>query len=215
MSTQQTIAVLTDFDGTITIGGVLDLIYTEFAQPSCWELVERWIRGEITTPQEIRGCFSSMKATREEMEAVLDSVQIDPEFPEFVQFCQRQGYLLAVLSDGLRWYINYVLERYGIDGLQVYANEINFLPDGYQITTPWYHPMTPRRGVSKPRIIEKYKTQGYQVIFIGDGLSDIEAVPVADLTYARDELLDYCRQKNIPATSFSDMRDLITKWKIS
>ncbi len=215
MSTGQPIAVLSDFDGTITIGGVLDLIYKEFAQPNCWELVERWIRGEITTPQEIRGCFSSMKASREEMEAVLDSVQIDPGFPEFVQFCQRQGYPLAVLSDGLSWYINYVLDRYGIDGLEVYANEINFLPDGYQITTPWYDPVTPRRGVSKPRIIEKYKSEGFKVIFIGDGLSDIEAVTVADVIYARDELLDYCKQKNIPATSFSDMRDLIAKWKTS
>lgn len=214
MSTKPRIAVLTDFDGTITIGGVLDLIYTKFAQPSCWELVERWIRGEITTPQEIQGCFSSMRATREEMESVLDTVQIDPSFPDFIQFCQGQGYTVAILSDGLRWYINYVLNRYEIEGLQIYANEITFLPDGYQITTPWYHPMTPRRGVSKPNIIQKYKSEGYQVIFVGDGLSDIEAVSVADRIYARDELLDYCKQQDIPATSFSDMRDLITKWEV-
>jgi len=214
MSAQTRIAVLTDFDGTITIGGVLDLIYSQFAQPSCWKLVERWIQGEITTPQEIQGCFSSMKATREEMESVLDSVQIDPGFPDFVQFCQQQGYTVAILSDGLRWYINYILNRHEFEGLQVYANEIIFLPDGYQITTPWYHPRTPKRGVSKPNIIEKYKSEGYRVVFIGDGLSDIEAVSVADRIYARDELLDYCKQQDIPATSFSDMQDLITKWKV-
>lgn len=212
MSTQQPIAVLCDFDGTITIGGVLDLIYKEFAAPSCWELVERWIRGEITTPQEIRGCFSSMKASREEMEAVIDSVSIDPCFPEFVEFCQKQGYPLAVLSDGLRWYIDYVLKRYSIEGLEIFANEIEFLADGYQISTPWYDPMTPKRGVSKPRIIENYKSEGYKVVFIGDGLSDIEAVNVADLIYARDQLLDYCKLNNISARSFLDMRDLLTKW---
>jgi 2-hydroxy-3-keto-5-methylthiopentenyl-1-phosphate phosphatase len=213
MKTREHIAVLSDFDGTITIGGVMDLIYTKFAEPSCWELVERWIRGEITTPQEIQGCFSSMKATREEMESILDSVQIDPSFPEFVQFCQKQKYPLAVLSDGLKWYISYILNRFRIDGLQIYANEINFLPDGYQITTPYFDPITPKRGVSKPRIIEKFKSDGYKVIFIGDGLSDIEAVHVADVIYARDELLNYCVRKNVPATGFSDMRELISKWK--
>jgi 2-hydroxy-3-keto-5-methylthiopentenyl-1-phosphate phosphatase len=213
MKTREHIAVLSDFDGTITIGGVMDLIYTKFAEPSCWELVQKWIRGEITTPQEIQGCFSSMKATREEMESILDTVQIDPSFPEFVQFCQKQKYLLAILSDGLKWYINYILNRFRIDGLQIYANEINFLPDGYQITTPYFDPITPKRGVSKPRIIEKFKSDGYKVIFIGDGLSDIEAVHVADVIYARDELLNYCVQKNVPATGFSDMRELISKWK--
>jgi 2-hydroxy-3-keto-5-methylthiopentenyl-1-phosphate phosphatase len=50
------------------------------------------------------------------------------------------------------------------------------------------------------------------VVFIGDGLSDLEAVHVADQVYARDELLEYCREEGIPATGFTDMEDLIQKW---
>jgi len=78
------IAVLCDFDGTITIGGVLDLLYKEFAGPECWDLVQGWMRGELTTPQELQGCFASMNASRAQMEARLDTVRIDPSFPEFV-----------------------------------------------------------------------------------------------------------------------------------
>lgn len=209
----QQIAVLCDFDGTITKGGVIDLLYRAFAEQSCWELVDRWIRGEISTIEEMQGCFSTMKATREEMEAVLDRVEIDPGFPEFVDFCKERGYLLAILSDGLRWYIDYVLTHHGICDLPIYANEIHFLEDGYLITTPWYSPQTPRRGVSKPGIIQDYRAMGYKAIFIGDGLSDIEAVSAADLLYARDELLEYCQKHGFPAIAFKDMRDVISKWQ--
>ncbi len=207
------IAVMCDFDGTITKGGVIDLLYRAFADSSCWELVDRWIRGEISTLDEMQGCFSTMKATRQEMEAILGRVEIDPGFPELVDFCKGRGYLLAILSDGLRWYIDYVLTHQGIGDLPIYANEIHFLEDGYRITTPWYSPQTPRRGVSKPGIIQNYRDMGYKVVFIGDGLSDIEAVDAADLLYARDELLEYCQKRGIPAIAFTDMRDLISKWR--
>lgn len=211
--TGQPIAVLCDFDGTITKGGVIELLYHAFAAPSCWELVDRWIRGEISTFEEIQGCFSTMKASREEMETILDRVEIDPGFLEFVDFCKGRGYLLAILSDGLRWYIDYVLTHHEICDLPIYANEIQFLEDGYRITTPWYSPQTPRRGVSKPGIIQNYRDMGYKVIFVGDGLSDIEAVNAADLLYARDELLEYCQKHGIPAIAFTNMRDLISKWR--
>lgn len=210
---EQRISVLCDFDGTITKGGVLDLLYKTFADSCCWELVERWIRGELTTPEEMRGCFASMKASREEMEAVLRKVQIDPDFPELVRFCAQRDYPLAILSDGLRWYIEYILSLHGFGGLPIYANEIQFSPDGIRITTPWFSPQTPRRGVSKPSIIQSYKEKGFKVIFIGDGLSDLEAVGAADQLYARDELLAYCREKGIPATGFSSMGELMEMWE--
>jgi 2-hydroxy-3-keto-5-methylthiopentenyl-1-phosphate phosphatase len=120
----------------------MDLLYQTFAASSCWDLVQGWIRGEVTTPQEIQGCFSTMKASREEMEAVLDTVQIDPAFPKLVEYCGHREYPLAILSDGLRWYIEYVLKHHGINDLPIFANEIDFLPDGYRIITPWYHPQT-------------------------------------------------------------------------
>jgi 2-hydroxy-3-keto-5-methylthiopentenyl-1-phosphate phosphatase len=209
MNIDQPIAVLSDFDGTITIGGVTDLLYHKFANPSCWDLVDRWIKGEISTLQEMQGCFSGMSANRKEMEDFLDSVQIDPDFPEFVHLCQQKGYAVAVLSDGLRWYIEYIFNRYAIEGLNIFANEITFFSDHIQITTPWYDPATPLRGVSKPGIIKKYRAQGYKVIFIGDGLSDIEAVCCADLVYASSELLAYCLANNIPVTPFTKMKDLL------
>jgi 2-hydroxy-3-keto-5-methylthiopentenyl-1-phosphate phosphatase len=207
------LAVLCDFDGTITPTDVLEVLYRSFAGPGCSDFMRQWLEGEISTPQEIMGCLATTKATQVEMEAVLDTVQLDPGFPELFSFCQRRGYPFIVLSDGLRWYIDYLLTRHGFCNLTIYANEIHFMPEGVRVSSPWYQPDTPRRGTSKPAIIRKYQEDGYHVVFIGDGLTDVEAVEVADVVYARDRLLEYCRKLEIPAIGFSDMRDLMAHWK--
>ncbi len=206
-------AVLCDFDGTATPCEVIGLIYSRFASGNCDQLVQQWLRGEISTPEELRGCFATIKASREEMEAELASTPLDPGFPALVEFCRQRGYPFAILSDGLRWYIDYILQQHGFQDFTVYANEITFKPEGYTLTFPWYSSDTPRRGTSKPMIIRRYQAEGYKVVFIGDGLSDIEAVKAADVVYARADLLEYCRLNGIPGTGFSDISDLLKRWK--
>ena len=209
-SNPRKLAVLCDFDGTITVGQVLDILYNNFADPCCNELIQRWVRGEISTVEEIEGCFATMKANQAEMEAALDrEAQLDPAFPDLVQFCRQRGYPLAIVSDGLQWYIEYVLNKFGFAGLPVYANQIEFLPDGFRITMPWYDPETPKRGVSKPAILRRYKKEGYAIVFIGDGLSDIEAVPFADIVFAHQTLWEYCQENGFPAIKIRGLADAL------
>jgi 2,3-diketo-5-methylthio-1-phosphopentane phosphatase len=209
----QKLAVLCDFDGTITPGDTLSILYNRFAGPECLELEKRWSQGEISAPAEMQGCFGSMRTTRAELESALDPVQIDPGFSEFFGFCQEQGYAFAVLSDGLRWYIVYILQRHGIPAPAIYANEIEFAPDGVHIHSPWYRPDTPLRGTSKPAIIQKYQAEGYAVVFIGDGPTDIEAVAVADYVFAKGRLAEYCRGNGIPFITINNFFDVLQHWK--
>ena len=50
--------ILSDFDGTITTINVLDSLYEEFGGPSYRFYMERWIRGEISTMEEIEQIFT-------------------------------------------------------------------------------------------------------------------------------------------------------------
>jgi 2-hydroxy-3-keto-5-methylthiopentenyl-1-phosphate phosphatase len=208
------VAVLCDFDGTIVPCDTIGEIYRQFAAPSCWEFVQRWIRGEISTQEELQACFGTFKATRGEMESLLTTIPIDPAFPQFLGFCQEQGYRFAIVSDGLGWCIDYILTQYGIDDVTVYANAIHFEPDGFRFSFPWYHRESPMRGVSKSAIVRRYQMEGCTVVFIGDGLSDTDAVKVADVVYAREKLLEYCRQRGIQVVEFFDFSELLAKWVI-
>lgn len=205
--------MLCDFDGTATLIDVTNTLYLEFGDEVCKANMERWARGEITTPQELQICFSRMFSRKEEMEAFLDTVPLDPGFETLVAFCRRRGYAFAVLSDGLHWYIDRILEGYGFEEIEVYANEITFHDDGVELSFPWRDPDTPMRGTAKPQIVRDYQREGFAVVFIGDGLSDVEVAGVADLLYAKDRFLEVCRQKGIPALPFSELEDVVEKWQ--
>ncbi len=206
------IAVLCDFDGTVVSSDTVETIYHHFAGPACHELNQRWLRGEASSREELQGCFATITASRAQMEALVDPIPVDPAFPEFVAFCQQQGYAFAILSDGLSWIIRYKLRPVGLEHLRIYANQIEFRPDGFRIRFPWYSAETPMRGVSKPTIVKRYQAAGYRTAFIGDGLTDLEAAGVADVMYARDRLLEHCLERGIPAIGFADFSDLLAKW---
>lgn len=209
------IAILSDFDGTISPMVVLDSLYFRFGSPACREINRSWERGDISTPDEIRGCFATMSTSQMELEAFLDTVPIDPAFPQAYEYFRKIGYPFAIVSDGLRWYIDYILHRFGIEGMCIYANEIQFEPGGYQFSFPWYDDHTPKRGTGKRAIVQNYQKDGFRVVFIGDGLTDTDAALTADLVYARAGLADFTRVNNIPAIEFSDYSDLLSKWQAS
>ena len=207
-------AVLCDFDGTITPDLTLGVVYCKFVATVYQDATERWRRNEIGTQDEFEICFGAIKATRADLEAELDAVEIDPGFPAFLEACRRMRYEFAVVSEGLTWYVDHVLARHGILNVCVYSNEIHFEPAGFRFSYPWHAPELPLRGVSKPGIVRRYQAAGTHVAYVGDGQSDYEAVSAADLVYARNGLLEHCRAQRIPAVGFEDMADLLRQWTL-
>ncbi|MFW6116779.1 MAG: phosphoserine phosphatase, partial [bacterium] len=53
------------------------------------------------------------------------------------------------------------------------------------------------------------QTRGYRVVFIGDGLSDVEVAGVADFLYAKERLLKHCREHDISAVPFRTLKDVV------
>lgn len=212
VSSAARVAILCDFDGTICHEVVIDSLYALFAACGL-EYAQKWERGEITTPEEITSSFATITASREEMEAALNDFTVDPGIHELLAFSRQHGYEFAVVSDGLDWYIRHILERHGVKDVSIFANQIEFTPQGFQFTFPWRHALTPMRGVSKPWIVQRYRDQGAKVAVIGDGLTDVEAAAVADRVYAQGLLMDYCRQHGIPAIEVVDLEDVVRKWQ--
>ena len=201
-------ALLTDFDGTVTTINVLDSLYEQFAGPSYRIHMERWNRGEISTMEEIEKVFSTVKASRQGMETFLRTVNIDPGFKQLLRYCREKTYPFAIVSDGLRWYIDYVLNNHGIERTNVYAGDIFFEEEDFRFEYPWFDPAYPLRSTAKPVIVKEYQRRGHRVIFVGDGLSDVEAAEIADVVYAKDVLLEISRERGIEAREFEDLFDV-------
>jgi 2,3-diketo-5-methylthio-1-phosphopentane phosphatase len=208
---QSEIAILSDFDGTITTTETLGFIFKEFAE-SRFEFVRQWARGEIDMRDEIRLTFNTIKSSKKEMEQVLDKVEIAPGFHDFLEFSRKEGYNFAIVSDGLEWYIKYILDRYHIYDIPVFANRIFFESNGFRFEFPWFDEETHRRGVCKPKIARFFKQHAKTLVFIGDGRSDIDIVHEADIVYSRGWLAGYCYAKGLGKDEFYDWYDLKDKW---
>jgi len=200
--------ILCDFDGTITESETMELIYSRFAACGL-KYARMWSQGLISTIEELTATFAEIEAPPAEMEAVFDELALTPGAIEFLQGCQAKGTPVAIVSDGLRWYINHVLARHNIRDMRIYANGIYHEPDGYKFSWTWYDPAAPHRSNSKANIIRRYQRRGYHVTFIGNGESDAEVVGVADRLCARSWLVGECERRGEPCIPFTDFFDLM------
>jgi len=111
-----------------------------------------------------------MKADRGAMtELVLSSerVKIRPGFRELVDHCLEKGYRVVIVSNGLLFYIQAILERLGITGVEVYAAENEFNPSGLKVRYLGPDGVELEAGF-KEAYTGLLNKQGYQVIYVGN-----------------------------------------------
>jgi 2-hydroxy-3-keto-5-methylthiopentenyl-1-phosphate phosphatase len=61
----------------------------------------------------------------------------------------------------------------------------------------------------KEAYTELLEKKGYDIIYVGDGASDIFSARRARYVFAVDELLKRCRKEKLPCTPFTDFYDII------
>ena len=209
--TLKSIVILCDFDNTITRKNVAEFIFEKFAGCGL-EHSRRWEKGEISSKEEYVLNFATITASKEEMESYISSIEIDPDFKTLLDFSIEKGYKLAIVSDGLEWYISYILALHDIKDVTIYANYLYFENQGFRLEFPWYGEETPRFGVCKPEIVRSFQNPWTRVIYIGDGLTDVDVANVADIIFAKDVLLDYCLAHGIPAIGINSLSDVMENW---
>ena len=206
--------VFSDFDGTITRLDVTDEILEKFADPSWREVEERWLRGDIGS----RECFERQAAlvsvTAKQLNALIDAIPLDPDFPEFYRTLKASRLPFYIVSDSFDYVIRRVLKRAGADG--ELRNGRHLFSTGMRLEGGRMRALFPHsnHGCShgcatcKPAIIRRVRKKQQPVIFIGDGLSDRFAVGVADVVFAKHELLAYCRERGIACRAFETFGDV-------
>lgn len=203
--------VFSDFDGTISIQDVTDVVLSSFAEPE-WEVLEQqWKDGMIGSAECMRRQIALIRANRRELDATLDTVAIDPGFLAFRDYCRVNGLPLTIVSDGVDYFIHHVLTCNGITDLRVVANLLHCcIVDGlesYALTpAPNSAGCSSGSGVCKCRVVSGMEP----TIYIGDGRSDFCVAGRADLVFAKGKLADYCSDKNIHFIAFVDFADLLS-----
>ena len=202
--------VLTDFDDTAAAQNVAEMLLNQFGDPYWKDVRQSFRDGHISLKESQEITFRNIKADRATMQAyVKDHANLRPYFRELWGFCQSNGIHMAVVSQGLDFYIQAVLDTEKVGKVPVYAVATEF-EDG-EITYHYNYtiPGKESAGNSKGFVVESFQKEGAYVFFAGDGHSDLEAARVANVTFAHRNLADFCDGENIPYHPFEDFKGIL------
>lgn len=201
--------ILCDFDGTISLKDVTDILLTHFAKEGYEELEEQWLNGVIGSQECMSKQIALLDTDLSALDKVLAQVEIDPHFKDFTQMALSEGIKVHVVSDGLDYAIQSVLKRNGLGHIPIFANKL--LHDNersWRLEFPYANKNCVKAsGNCKCNHLKQQRQHHNHVIYVGDGSSDFCVSNKVDIVLAKDKLVDYCEQHHINHISIDTFAD--------
>jgi 2-hydroxy-3-keto-5-methylthiopentenyl-1-phosphate phosphatase len=202
--------VLVDFDGTITQNDVGALLFNSFSKGKSKKFVSEWLQGKISSKECLQKECELIEITQNQLRNLALSQKIDEHFCDFVDLCKRGKKDLAILSDGLDYYIKLILKKYHLEGIPFYSNIVRFEGKKLVPSFPYYDQGCGNCGNCKKYHLLHLRKPKQKVVYIGDGLSDKCAIGEADFVFAKNDLKSFCDNEKINHFDFKDFEDVIS-----
>jgi 2-hydroxy-3-keto-5-methylthiopentenyl-1-phosphate phosphatase len=204
-----------DFDGTTTCRDAVDVILETYADPEWLAFEAEWRAGRIGSRDCLQSQMALVRATRKQLDAVLDEIEIDKGLVVLLEMCATYDIPAHIVSDGFEYCIRRILSRASrrvpalLRGGRVCAGRLEARGRLWCTEFPYFH-QTCGHGCAtcKPAVMRLLNSTNAPAIFVGDGLSDQYAVESADLVFAKNQLAGHCREHSIEHTSYSDLGDV-------
>ncbi len=216
-------AVLCDFDDTTVLENVAEMLLQQFSLDGSWQQLKQQSRDKVIGLREYQErAFRNTTASKETMQsAVKARATLRPFFKELWQYCQSSGIPLAIVTVGLDFYVDALLEREKMEELPRYAVRTDFTPGGitYEYPHSWDgsggspQEVCQRWGNCKCSVLIQYRNRGHTILYVGDGRSDFCPASIADHVYARSHLAKLCDEQQVPYTELRDFRDVMNGLK--
>ena len=203
-----------DFDGTIIRNNLSVLLRENFGQGDWQKIDSDYLHGQITVEQSNKLQFAMIKEPKEKLqEFIRQHIEVKAGFLEFVAYCSGTGIPLVIVSSGLDFYIETVLDEIGVSDLELHCGQASFSEGSIAVSyrDPEGNPLS---DGFKQRYFTWLKERGRIVIYIGDGLSDLEAARQADHIFATGHLLKLLVAGSVTCSGFSDFHNLLQQVRL-
>jgi len=198
-----------DFDGTLTVEDMGFYLLDNFAKGDWRQWLEDYRDKKITVGEFNSRAFATVRTAKEELLAAIRSeTRLREGFSELVAYCREKDFRIAIVSNGVDFYINSILADAGLGDVEAHAATSRFHPGG--LTVQYIGPDDiPLNDDFKAAYTRFFLKEGYKVAYVGNGPSDANPASLSQHVFARDGLLEYCKEKNLPCQPFNDMHDVI------
>ena len=215
MDKTKKILIQCDFDGTVTKDDVSFMLLDAFAKGDWRAINKQYSDGKITVGEFNERAFALVRASKKAMLDFLNGkVIIRRGLKQFVELCRKKGFRLVIVSNGLDFYIKRVLSDNRLENVEYHAAETRFHankikvryigPDGSTVNAEF-----------KDQYVNQYLNEGYKVVYIGNGSSDLSAARGSHQIFATESLLEHCQRTGltcIPFTSFLEINQVLSSW---
>src|SRR5215831_4236106 len=119
-----------DFDGTVAHEDAIDALLEAFADPMWIEVEAHWQAGRIGSRDCLTSQLALVKATRAEINSLLDTMGLDPGLEKLVTNCAVMKVPVYIVSDGFDYCINRILTTAGapfsraLERVQVFSSHL-------------------------------------------------------------------------------------------
>lgn len=204
-------AILSDFDGTIASIDTGEFVLSQFAHGDWRAYDEQLERGEITLEECLTKQFAMVKETeRRLLERVKSVVSFRHGFEDLVDYCGTRGFPFVVVSGGLDFIIKHLLRAKNLlDRVEIVAPKSNVTKDGITFRFPTLS--QPGSLNFKDDLVRTYAVRGIRSVYIGDGLPDFAAIERADVRFAirGSRLSKLCKRDGVAFQEIDDFHDVL------
>jgi HAD superfamily phosphoserine phosphatase-like hydrolase len=208
------LAVLSDFDGTITLNDTFRNIAEKFAQGDWRAVDDQYVKGEITLEECLRRQGAMIGVSRSQIFELDQVTRFRSGFDELTEYCNTRRFPLVLVSAGLDFVIKHYLARDGLkDKVELLAAAARTTPTGIKFD---FLKLKDKRSRNfKDDAVRYYKTKADMVAYVGDGRWDLHALRAADLRFAikNSKLSELCKEQDIQATMVSDFGEMVVSIK--
>jgi len=199
-----------DFDGTLTTQDVVDSLVRGFCATDAWRALEdAWQAGQIGSRECLAGQFSLVRIGEEDLDAFLASISLDPGTPRLFELLGRHGVPAMILSDGIDWFIDYILRAHDLQPPPVRSNTLVRSGASWQLVCPHFSPACQSAAAHcKCASMERLGTPGRWRIYVGDGRSDLCAARKAHLRFAKGTLAANLEDEGLEYAPFATLNDV-------
>ena len=129
-------------------------------------------------------------------------------FLEFVQYCRSRDIGFVIVSSGLDFYIQAILEEIGAPDLELHCAQTTFGRNGINVTYLGPDGKVAEKGFKK-QYLDWLRQRGDSIAYIGDGFSDLEPASAADYVFATGTLKKLLEERSISYYPFANFHDIL------
>ena len=198
-----------DFDGTLTEEDISFLILDTFANGDWRYYLEQYKNNQISVGHFNKLAYRMVNEKESALiQFVSEKTELRPGLKDLVEYCRKRNFRFTIVSNGMTFYIQTLLKNAGVNGVEVYAAHGEFNDNGIEARYLGPDGKEIQNGI-KEVYIKQFLNEGWRVISIGNGASDIPAAKLAHYAFATEPMLSLCREMKFDCLPFEKLDDII------